>query len=397
MLLLNLASIYLKCGVLLRKSDSLLKEFEFFKNKFQFIQSPLTINYKTRIFLLFRINYYKIENFRESEDFKFLKDKLHIIKNSTFDGKEVLESQLNNHKDSLTILPEPRNKNNNIPICYYCGYLTGKKEVLIYELFQKKCLKCGELDKLSILGIDYVTENIPDAFFNVPKESIGNLIKVGNGLDQVTKKIKVELKNKLYPYVLSNALEGAPLYRVDSRDSFTKLGGNSFDATTLWSLLTLSCDYKDPDEAINDAIQGNNSLIDLSVGDIYGGNYYEFGLDSDLIASSFGKLDRTETDQVNKKDIARSLVTLYSVVASQTTAMISEYEGINKVLLLGNPYTSLKLMQMLQMCTENFSMKKVDTIFSDYTDYFEIIGMLVELDQKGILEIENDEEYDEVI
>ena len=397
MLLLNLASIYLKCGVLLRKSDSLLKEFEFFKNKFQFIQSPLTINYKTKIFLLFRINYYKIENFRESEDFKFLKDKLHIIKNSTFDGKEDLESQLNTYKDSLTIIPEPRNKNNNIPICYYCGYLTGKKEVLIYELFQKKCLKCGELDKLSILGIDYVTENIPDAFFNVPKESIGNLIKVGNGLDQVTKKIKVELKNKLYPYVLSNALEGAPLYRVDSRDSFTKLGGNSFDAITLWSLLTLSCDYKDPDEAINDAIQGNNSLIDLSVGDIYGGNYHEFGLDSDLIASSFGKIDRTETDQINKKDIARSLVTLYSVVASQTTAMISEYEGISKVLLLGNPFTSLKLMQMLQMCTEKYSMKKVDTIFSDYTDYFEIIGMLVELDQKGILEIENDEEYGGVI
>ena len=397
MLLLNLASIYLKCGVLLRKSDSLLKEFEFFKNKFQFIQSPLTINYKTRIFLLFRINYYKIENFRESEDFKFLKDKLHIIKNSTFDGKEDLESQLNTYKDSLTIIPEPRNKNNNIPICYYCGYLTGKKEVLIYELFQKKCLKCGELDKLSILGIDYVTENIPDAFFNVPKESIENLIKVGNGLDQVTKKIKVELKNKLYPYVLSNALEGAPLYRVDSRDSFTKLGGNSFDAITLWSLLTLSCDYKDPDEAINDAIQGNNSLIDLSVGDIYGGNYHEFGLDSDLIASSFGKIDRTETDQINKKDIARSLVTLYSVVASQTTAMISEYEGISKVLLLGNPFTSLKLMQMLQMCTEKYSMKKVDTIFSDYTDYFEIIGMLVELDQKGILEIENDEEYGGVI
>jgi pantothenate kinase len=397
MLLLNLASIYLKCGVLLRKSDSLLKEFEFFKNKFQFIQSPLTINYKTRIFLLFRINYYKIENFRESEDFKFLKDKLHIIKNSTFDGKEDLESQLNTYKDSLTIIPEPRNKNNNIPICYYCCYLTGKKEVLIYELFQKKCLKCGELDKLSILGIDYVTENIPDAFFNVPKESIENLIKVGNGLDQVTKKIKVELKNKLYPYVLSNALEGAPLYRVDSRDSFTKLGGNSFDAITLWSLLTLSCDYKDPDEAINDAIQGNNSLIDLSVGDIYGGNYHEFGLDSDLIASSFGKIDRTETDQINKKDIARSLVTLYSVVASQTTAMISEYEGISKVLLLGNPFTSLKLMQMLQMCTEKYSMKKVDTIFSDYTDYFEIIGMLVELDQKGILEIENDEEYGGVI
>ena len=358
MLLLNLASIYLKCGVLLRKSDSLLKEFEFFKNKFQFIQSPLTINYKTKIFLLFRINYYKIENFRESEDFKFLKDKLHIIKNSTFDGKEDLESQLNTYKDSLTIIPEPRNKNNNIPICYYCGYLTGKKEVLIYELFQKKCLKCGELDKLSILGIDYVTENIPDAFFNVPKESIENLIKVGNGLDQVTKKIKVELKNKLYPYVLSNALEGAPLYRVDSRDSFTKLGGNSFDAITLWSLLTLSFDYKDPDEAINDAIQGNNSLIDLSVGDIYGGNYHEFGLDSDLIASSFGKIDRTETDQINKKDIARSLVTLYSVVASQTTAMISEYEGISKVLLLGNPFTSLKLMQMLQMCTEKKKKKK---------------------------------------
>ena len=27
-----------------------------------------------------------------------------------------------------------------------------------------KCLKCGELDQLSIYGIDYVTENIPDAY-----------------------------------------------------------------------------------------------------------------------------------------------------------------------------------------------------------------------------------------
>ena len=42
--------------------------------------------------------------------------------------------------------------------------------ILIDELFQKKCLKCGELDQLSIYGIDYATENIPDAYFNIPKK-----------------------------------------------------------------------------------------------------------------------------------------------------------------------------------------------------------------------------------
>jgi len=72
MLLLNLASIYLKCGVLLRKSDTLLKEFEVYKDKFEFIQTSLTINYKTRMLLLFRINYYKIENFKQSPDFNFV-------------------------------------------------------------------------------------------------------------------------------------------------------------------------------------------------------------------------------------------------------------------------------------------------------------------------------------
>ncbi len=49
----------------------------------------------------------------------------------------------------------------------------------------------------------------------------------------------------------------------------------------------------------------------MSVGDIYGGDYKGLNLPMDMIASSFGRLQNVEdTSQVNKDDIARSLVTL---------------------------------------------------------------------------------------
>jgi len=35
---------------------------------------------------------------------------------------------------------------------------------------------------------------------------------------------------------------------------------------------------------------GDSKVVDLSVGDIYGGDYSSMGLPADLIASSFGKV-----------------------------------------------------------------------------------------------------------
>ena len=398
MLLVNASPVYLKCGMLLRKSQSLLDEIKSLESKFEYINPQLNIMYKSRMLIFLKINYFKISHFQQSVDFQFVNDKISIIKIFDFEDKTSLELKLNNHKDSISILNSPRNKSSKIPICYYCGHLTGKRELLIYELFGKKCIKVGHYNQLAIYGINYITEYIDNSFFDLPNESVGSLIKVGEGLDKVKEKNVLSLKGKLYPYLMANGLEGVSIYRVDSINSFTRLGGNSFGATTLWSLLTLTCGYENPDEALHDATEGDNHLIDLSVGDIYGGNYSQFSLQKDLIASSFGKLKyEKDINKVQKKDIARSLVILYSTSVSQVTSLLSVKSKVDKVILLGSPFDSLELMQMVQVCVGYFSQDKVKGLFSEYSQFLEIIGMCVQLDMENKLDLEYDDEYEDMI
>ena len=48
--------------------------------------------------------------------------------------------------------------------------------------------------------------------------------------------------------------------------------------------------FQDPTDAISGACKGDSGMLDLNVGDIYGGSYTNLGLPSSMIASSFGKL-----------------------------------------------------------------------------------------------------------
>lgn len=69
--------------------------------------------------------------------------------------------------------------------------------------------------------------------------------------------------------------------------------------------------FDDPTEMCQAALKGDSSKIDMSVGDIYGGDYKGLGFPMDMIASSFGRLkDVEDTSTICKNDVARSLLTL---------------------------------------------------------------------------------------
>lgn len=394
MLLAYSNQVYLTCGVLLMKSENLMNELNVSKSKYEYIDINHIIQYKSRILLFFKINYCNTEHFLKSIDYEFLKDKLNIIQNFSFEGKDSLEDKLYKHKDSINLLGFPRNKNKQIPNCYYCGYITGNRENLMYKLFQKKFIKAGAWKQIAIYGIDYITDHIDNCFFKVSKaESIPQLI--GND-DYPIKKFPFSLKNKLYPYLLVNTLEGISVYKVDSIDKQTKLGGNTFGVATLWSLIQLSTGYTDPEEAVRDATKGRNTC-DLTVGEIYGGSYDQFGLNSNYIASSFGKVKYKDRNSIKKEDIARSLITLFATQAAQIMTFLSATYNTGKAIILGNPFNNLKFMQYLNMFTSSFSENKVESLFSDYSQYVEIIGMCVLLDKEKKLGIEYDDEYLDII
>ena len=59
--------------------------------------------------------------------------------------------------------------------------------------------------------------------------------------------------------------------------------------------------------------RGDNSTVDMLVGDIYGQDYSKLGLKSTMIASSFGKVFKKGGDKTtfSPEDISKSL--LYAV------------------------------------------------------------------------------------
>ena len=87
-----------------------------------------------------------------------------------------------------------------------------------------------------------------------------------------------------------NVRSGASFTRVDSADSMTRICGTSIGGAFFWGILRLLNFYNDPTEAVYAAAKGDSTRIDMSVGDIYGGNYQGVGLAENFIASSFGKL-----------------------------------------------------------------------------------------------------------
>ena len=386
MLLINISPIYLRCGVLITNTEALVKDLDCYKDKFKYIKPEISINYKNKKLLLFQINYFSIEKFKKSADYEFL-EKLNIIQNITLEEKEIekLEKNLLNHKDSITYLSEPRNKS-DISSCYFCGKLTGKKENMIYKIFQKKCIRYGISTDLLIQGIDYINKTMPNSFFDLQRESILNLVCVGQKKTKsILSKNKYELKNDLYPYILTTGDEGICIYRVDSIDSYEKIGGNTVGPTSIWSLFYLSCNYEDMEIAMNEAFKGNNEFVDLSVGDIYGGDYSGVGLSSDIIASSFSKVNVSDMKLIDKKDIGKALAIFYGVTYGQVSNLNAYKEQVKKVIISGDTFDSLELMQMIQSCLWEFSGKTKEAVFCDYSKYFEIIGMVVELDKNELI------------
>ena len=392
MLILNISPLYLKCGILLEKSESLNKEIESFKEKFKYINPEKSIDYKSKILFLFQISYFKIDDFAKSHDYEFL-SKLNIIQNLSLEEKEKdeIEKILLKNKNN-TLLSEPSLKNRQIKSCYYSGDLTGNIEYLIYSIFHLKCENFGNLVQLSITGIDYINNNFDNSFFDLPKGSINDLVIVGKGKNasNLTKdnKNKKILKNELYPYLLTTGNQGISIYRIDSINSYKKVGYNTLGPVSLWSLLNLTGNYEDPELALKEAIEGDNQLIDLSVGDIYGGDYGGASLCSDLIASSFSKVSKVgDINKIDKKDVGKALLIFYGVTYAQVAAMVSGEEKIEKNIISGDSFNSLELMQMIESCQDAFTGGKIKAVFNDYSNYFEIIGMIVELEKAERLKL----------
>ena len=96
--------------------------------------------------------------------------------------------------------------------------------------------------------------------------------------------------HEIYPYLLVNIGSGVSMVKVSGPRNFTRIGGTSLGGGTLWGLLSLITGARSFDDMLALADKGDNTAVDMLVGDIYGAGYSKIGLKKETIASSFGKV-----------------------------------------------------------------------------------------------------------
>lgn len=322
------------------------------KNKsLEYIETNLIFEYKENLVLLFKLDYNSIGTFTNSKDFIFIEDYIREYKIDTL-------------------------------LCR--GYEQGYYKAM-HGIFKE--LKIVHSDEksiyLSICGIELLHTISKDNFYKITDINIRKLNTVGK-LNKLSDSDKIhfsEIQNinqkELYPYIMGNIIEGSSVYKINSKTCWERLGGSSFGSTTFWGLAQLCCGYKSPIEAIKDALEGDTSEIDLSIKDIFGKAYETGNLPEDLIASSFGKLKKiSDINTLKKKDISRSLMTLFCLCNGQILALLSTIEKLNTVYLVGNPFSVLEFQQFIQSTVSFVSKESVTTLFTDFSPFLYLIGLL---------------------
>jgi type II pantothenate kinase len=96
------------------------------------------------------------------------------------------------------------------------------------------------------------------------------------------------------PYLLVNIGSGVSILRVDADGGHRRVGGTSLGGATFFGLCSKLTGCASFAEALALAERGTATNVDLLVGDIYGGDYAEYGLAGSLVAASMGKLSRPD-------------------------------------------------------------------------------------------------------
>jgi type II pantothenate kinase len=96
------------------------------------------------------------------------------------------------------------------------------------------------------------------------------------------------------PYLLVNIGSGVSMIKVSGPRQFERVGGTSLGGGTLWGLLSLLTGARNFEDMLRLAERGDNTEVDMLVGDIYGTDYNKIGLKSTTIASTMGKVYRTK-------------------------------------------------------------------------------------------------------
>ncbi|XP_020551585.1 pantothenate kinase 1 isoform X2 [Sesamum indicum] len=191
---------------------------------------------------------------------------------------------------------------------------------------------------------------------------------------------------------MSSLVAGANfLLKVDGDNEFERVSGTSVGGGTFWGLGKLLTKCKSFDELLELSHQGNNRVIDMLVGDIYGGTgYSKIGLTSTTIASSFGKAvsQNKELEDYRTEDVARSLLRMISNNIGQIAYLNALRFGLKRIFfggffIRGHEYT----MDTISVAVHFWSNGEAKALFLHHEGFLGALGAFMSYEKQGCTDI----------
>eukprot|EP00944_MAST-04C_sp_MAST-4C-sp1_P000423 g423.t1 len=157
-----------------------------------------------------------------------------------------------------------------------------------------KVLKVGEMKSL-IVGLNFLLENS----FN---EEVFNYDS-----DEHCQVFIPTTHEHSYPYLLVNVGSGTSIIKVTGTQEYQRVSGSTIGGGTYLGLCRLLTHLDSFEEISKVEKSGRVAAVDLLVKDIYGDGSKALGLKADTIASSFGKVPRSDA-KFHPSDITKSLL-----------------------------------------------------------------------------------------
>ncbi|RAK86982.1 pantothenate kinase [Aspergillus costaricaensis CBS 115574] len=150
-------------------------------------------------------------------------------------------------------------------------YYDKLKEALNVDIIREDEMEC------LITGLDFFITEIPNEVFTYSETEPMQF---------------AEARPDVYPYLLVNIGSGVSMIKVSGPKQFQRVGGTHLGGGTFWGIMSLLTGARTFDDMLAMADRGDNSGVDMLVGDIYGMDYSKIGLKNTAIASTFGKVFR---------------------------------------------------------------------------------------------------------
>lgn len=195
-------------------------------------------------------------------------------------------------------------------------------------------------------------------------------------------------QNDMFPYLLVNIGSGVSMIKVDGERNYQRVSGTNVGGGTYWGLGRLLTKCKSFDELLELSQRGDNSNIDMLVGDIYGGmDYAKIGLSASTIASSFGKTisGSKEISDYRPEDISLSLLRMISYNIGQISYLNALRYGLKRIFfggffIRGHAYT----MDTISFAVHFWSKGQAQAMFLRHEGFLGVLGAFMSYEKHGL-------------